>query len=232
MSENELRDLMKEITRHIHTMENGVMADDMKRLGMSYHRQFGVSIVQLRQMAKNYPTDAALAQLLWDKNWRETRIMATLMMPKAELNEAIAREWAGSSDFVEITEQLALNLLSQTEAAFGWMLLWLQVSDAQVNLAAFLSIAHMSLRRRDLSARDFEQFLDPLFTYAAKPDGQNWRALALALRRLGRKSKSLHQTVLAQVKGLNAANNQHIEWLQHDVLTELEDPAIVELIEQ
>ena len=63
----------------IKSHKSGEVADLMSQNGITYKKNWGVSIIDLREIAKQFDPDHLLALKLWNKHWRETMILATLI---------------------------------------------------------------------------------------------------------------------------------------------------------
>jgi len=57
------------ILKKIRTYESGPSVDGMKRLGLNYHKNFGVSLINLKKIAGQYHPNHELAKLLRTKNF-------------------------------------------------------------------------------------------------------------------------------------------------------------------
>ena len=90
---------------------NGVVAASMREKGLQYRVIWGVSIQHLQEMAAEVGEDYALACQLWQEDIRECKILATLVMPRHEMQEELARQWIDSLTTQEMAEWLAFNLL-------------------------------------------------------------------------------------------------------------------------
>ncbi|NOR73788.1 MAG: hypothetical protein GQ525_01380, partial [Draconibacterium sp.] len=88
----------------IKLLRNGDIADAMKRTGIEYKMNWGVSLVVLRQTAKEFEPDHVLALKLWNKQWRETSILATLLDEPKKVSEEQMDFWTKSLENIEIAE--------------------------------------------------------------------------------------------------------------------------------
>lgn len=113
----ETSETVKQIKRSFRLFMNGVTASSMRQKGLDYKVNWGVSQVDLRRMAQTYGKDKALAEALWTENTRECKLLATLVMPSAEMtcDEAVA--WAESAPSVETAEAVVFNLFQHLDFA-------------------------------------------------------------------------------------------------------------------
>src|SRR5690554_1457298 len=88
-TENDYQQLLGEIRMR----KNGDLSASMKRQGIEYSVNWGVSVVELRTLARKYKPDHLLAFKLWNKQWRESMILATLLDVPFEVTEEQMDFW-------------------------------------------------------------------------------------------------------------------------------------------
>ena len=89
---------------------NGITTHSMREKGVSYKLNWGISLVDLRQMAQPYGKDYELAVALWKENIRECKILAILIMPAEKMESALADEWITETQEQEMAEIASLYL--------------------------------------------------------------------------------------------------------------------------
>ena len=69
---------------------DGATSASMRNKGLDYKLNWGASLVMLRNEAKEIGQDYQLAIELWKEDIRECKILATLLMPPAEMLPEVA----------------------------------------------------------------------------------------------------------------------------------------------
>jgi hypothetical protein len=95
-------------------MQNGDVADGMKRMGINYRINFGVSIPELLQLAGQYESDNELAFYMLNKPIRETKILSSLLFDIDKLSEENLLEISRKIEYFELIEQFSKNLFSKS----------------------------------------------------------------------------------------------------------------------
>ena len=108
----------KTILRRIQFLKSGDTVAQMKKLGLQYRINWGASIVSLRQLGKEYEPNHLLAMKLWNKQWRETMVLASLLEIPQEMPEEQMDFWTKSLPTIEIAEQLVMNLFVHSDFAY------------------------------------------------------------------------------------------------------------------
>lgn len=119
-TEKEFQQLLQLIKKR----KNGDVAASMKNQGIEYKVNLGVSVVELRELARAYKPNHLLALKLWNKQWRESMILATMLDVPDEVTEEQMDFWTKSFPTIEIAEQASANLWVKTKYAFIKALEW------------------------------------------------------------------------------------------------------------
>ncbi|MFB6340596.1 DNA alkylation repair protein [Saccharicrinis sp. FJH62] len=107
-TEKDLKLVLNQINLH----KNGTVSQSMKDAGLNYRVNFGVSVVDLRKIAKQYAYNNTLAKLLWEKGWRESYILATLIADPETIDIETLTKWMNEILTTELSEQLGNNLIA------------------------------------------------------------------------------------------------------------------------
>ena len=89
----ETQDKLKQIKQRFRLMMNGMASQSMREKGLGYSINWGISLPALKTLAEEYGKDYDLAIELWKENIRECKILATLIMPPADMKADLACLW-------------------------------------------------------------------------------------------------------------------------------------------
>ena len=103
-------DIIKDIRKRCRMAMNGIVSTNMRQRGLDYKLNFGLSVQQIKDLAKRYQPDSELAETLWADNTRELKILATLLYPTDSFTKEKAGDWGVSIPNQEIREQVCINL--------------------------------------------------------------------------------------------------------------------------
>ena len=110
----EIENQIKSIRRAIYLSMNGICAENIDNSGLEYKQNFGVAWSRIVEIAQNYTPDYTLAYRLWLLPIRETKLLATLLCPPAELTAERLAEWTDGITTIELAEIFAFALLRKT----------------------------------------------------------------------------------------------------------------------
>lgn len=106
----EFQEHYKQILDYINAYKNGVTSDSMASYGIDYEKNYGVAMPDLRKISDRYRNSHDFADILWNKGWRETYILSTLLDEPEKYSLELLTSRIESAPNYEILEQLAYNI--------------------------------------------------------------------------------------------------------------------------
>jgi 3-methyladenine DNA glycosylase AlkD len=108
---------LKQIIDEIKRLGTPKSLDGMSRFGIQANNAFGVSIPQLRNLAKKTGTSHEVAQQLWKTGYHEARILATMIDDPVKVTRGQMEEWALGFDSWDVVDNCCGNLFDKTPFA-------------------------------------------------------------------------------------------------------------------
>ena len=152
--------VFQEILRKIKPLQNGDTASSMLKRGLEYKVNLGASIISLQQLASNYEKNHLLAFKLWNKQWRETLILATLLEEPDKVTPNQMDFWVRNFHTSEIAEQAVMNLLSKTSIAFDKAYEYCLGKRLLLKITGLLLIGRLALTDREAPDEAFDPFFE------------------------------------------------------------------------
>lgn len=164
MTKEEIDDKIKELKKSFRLVMNGPASQSMREKGLDYFLNWGVPLVQLKQMAKELPHDYDFAIALWKENIRECKILATLCMPHDKMPEEVADIWMEQTRSQEMAEMQAFNLYQYVDyapkIAYRWM-----ASDKDIyQICAYDILGRLFMKGQEPNERGINEFIDQSVT--------------------------------------------------------------------
>lgn len=110
-------DIIRSIKRDFRLGMNGVVSTSMREKGMNYKINFGLSLPQIRDIAKKYPQNSEVAEILWKENIRESKLLATMLYPLIDMTLDKAEEWISSIEYNEVSDIVSMYLFAKVPYA-------------------------------------------------------------------------------------------------------------------
>lgn len=203
----------------IPTLKNGITSETMERLGINYERNWGVSIVDLKKLASKFEHDHLLALKLWNKKWRETMILATMLDEPNKITEEQMDFWLKTAENIEIVEQAVMNLFAESPFAFVKALEWCRGKKFLVKTAGLLMMGRLSITARNSIDEMFEPFFEVLAPLAKDPQLHN--TFYRSVCQLARRSHMLHAQCVSFAELLQEFTEENAQELGYELHKEL-----------
>jgi 3-methyladenine DNA glycosylase AlkD len=192
----------------------------MARVGIDVSHGLGVSIPDVRAVAKRCGTDQDLALELWLTGIHEARILATLVADPVTLTEAQMERWAEELSSWDLCD-FAADVFSRSPAGRRTIRAWARRPEGYVKRCAFSMIARRAVWDKDAPDREFLDYLPLMRTAATDPRNEVKKGVSWALRQIGKRNRSLHAAALAEAERILALASASARWIARDALREL-----------
>jgi len=198
----------------------------MARFGIQTGTALGVSIPQLRDLAKRAGTDHELAQKLWKTGIHEARILASMIDDSTKVSEAQMEEWAADFDSWDVVDGCCGNLFDKTQFANRKANEWSVRKEEFVKRAGFVLMAELAVHNKEASNKTFLDFL-PLIIREA-PDERNFvkKAVNWALRQIGKRNAALNAAAIKTCAKIRDLDSGSAKWVAADALRELTSASV------
>ena len=156
----ETQDKLKQIKGRFRLMMNGMASQSMREKGLGYSINWGVSLPTLKTLAEEYGKDYELAIELWKENIRECKILATLIMPPADMLPDLASLWVSQVPNQEIAAMVSFNLFQYIEDAKDLAFKWLASESELVQMCGYNVLSRLFMRGDTLDFREINELFD------------------------------------------------------------------------
>lgn len=156
---NDINELVKSIKRSFRLRMNGVTSQSIREKCTNYKLNWGISNLELKEMAKDYGKNQQLALQLWNEDIRECKILATLIMPSNEMTPAIAGEWIGQIETQDLAEFTAYNLFQYLKDAQSLSFKWIASESIIPQLIGYQTLSRLFLNGFSPNESDSNQYL-------------------------------------------------------------------------
>lgn len=200
--------------------------EGMARYGITADKAYGVTMADIKVLAKQLGRDHALALALWDTGWYEARLLAPLIDEPDAVTPAQMDRWCKDFDSWAVCDTACFHLFDRTPHAWKKVTAWAKRREEFQRRAAFALLASLALHRHGGPDEPYLAAL-PLIE-AAADDDRNFikKALSWALRGIGGRNLVLHGAASALATRLAASPEKAARWLGKDALRGLNSPAV------
>lgn len=218
---------LKKIIEKLEILADPAAAQGMARYGIWAKTVYGVSIPNLRRIAKDTGRNQTLSLRLWKRENRETRILAAMIGEPDRVTEDQMEGWVREFDSWEICDQCIMNLFEKTEHSYRKAIEWCAREEEFVKRAGFVLMARLAVSDKKAPDEKFIQFFPMLKDGAC--DGRNYvkKAVNWAIRQIGKRNMPLNMEAVSWAEKIRMMNCSTARWIAADALRELKSEAVL-----
>ena len=198
----------------------------MARYGIATDHAYGVTIPELRTLARELGRGHVLAAALWETGAHEARILASMVDEPALVDDAQFEHWAAGFDSWDLCDQACANLFGRTPLAWTKAPEWTARPEPLVKRAGFALIAALAVGDERSSDERFAELLPLLARYADDDRPLVRKGASWALRQIGKRSPALNATAIETALSLKGGESRGARWVGSDALRELRSDAV------
>jgi 3-methyladenine DNA glycosylase AlkD len=210
-----------DVLGRLHALADPSRLAGTARVGITGVGALGVTVGELRGLARELGRDHDLAAALWASGVHEARILASMVEDRAAVDAEQLDAWAADLDSWDLCDQVCQNLVRHTPHAWAKALEWSGRDEPFVRRAGFAVMAGLAVADGRSDDGRFEPFLRAVAERADDDRPIVRKGASWALRQIGKRSPGLRERAVATARELRSGG-RGARWVAADVLRELE----------
>jgi 3-methyladenine DNA glycosylase AlkD len=198
----------------------------MAKYGMTVEQRLGVSVPDMRKLAKEIGRDHELALGLWRTGIAEARILAAMIDDPDKLTEEQMEDWVEGINSWDVCDQVCMNLFEKNQLAWEKIVDWSQREEEFVKRTAFSLIACLAWHDKKASDARFIELLPVIIRGATDERNFVKKAINWALRNIGKRNIKLNEAAINAAGEIKQLDSKAARWVASDAIRELESDAI------
>ena len=217
---------VKDVMAKLQSKSRPDQLSGMARYGMAVERRLGVSVPDMRKLAKEIGKDHKLALELWKTGIDEAKIVAAMVDEPAKLTEEQMEDWVKDIDSWDVCDQVCMNLFEKNQLAWKKIVEWSDRNEEFVKRTAFSLIACVAWHDKKSSDEKFIELLPIIIKGATDERNFVKKAVNWALRTIGKKNLNLNKAAIDAAKEIQRLDSKAARWIASDALRELQGEAV------
>jgi 3-methyladenine DNA glycosylase AlkD len=217
---------VEEVLQKLKAVAKPDRLDGMARYGMVVDRRLGVSVPDLRKIAKAVGKNHHLALELWRTGIPEARIVAAMIDEPAKVTEQQMEDWVKDLNSWDVCDQVCMNLFEKTPLVWTKIGEWSEREEEFVKRAAFTAIACLAWHDRKTDDAEFLQLLSTIARGATDERNYVWKAVNWALRNIGKRNRTLNRAAIEAAREILSMEAKAARWIALSAIRELESVAV------
>jgi 3-methyladenine DNA glycosylase AlkD len=193
----------------------------MARYNIPSDNALGVTMANLKVLARRLGRNHDLAAAVWATGWYETRMLAALIDEPERVTAAQMDRWARDFDNWAICDTACFALFDRTPHAWAKVAQWSRRREEFIKRAAFATLWGLTVHDKAAADQRFTHGLSLIEREAS--DDRNFikKAVSMALRAIGKRKPSLRVAALAVARRLADSPDAAARWVGKDALRDL-----------
>lgn len=213
---------VQEVLTALHSQANKANIEGKKHFGINTDHSLGLTVPQIRALAKKAGTNHALALALWKTKIHEARHIAAMIADPDKVNEKMMEQWVRDFNSWDIVDGCCSSLFRKTPIAYTKAVEWCERKEEYVRRAGFSLMAFLAVHDKREADAKFEQFFPYIYKYSN--DNRNFvkKAVNWSLRQIGKRNERLCKKAIKVSKQMRMKDDASSKWIAADALRELE----------
>jgi len=206
----------------LHRLADPKNVAGMARFGIVGKNLLGISVVQLRAVAKQSGRDQALAEALWASGLFEARLLAAFVAEPAKVTRRQANAWAKDFENWADCDGVCIHLFRKTCFAHELAKAWSHRQKELVKRAGFTLMATLAVHDKAASDDVFRAYLDRVLAESTDDRHNVKKGVNWALRQIGKRNPVLNREAIRLAMRIRQQDSRAARWIASDALRELQ----------
>ncbi len=202
--------------------------EGMARFAIVGDQRLGVSVPDMRKIAKDIGKDHQLALDLWETGVPEGMIVAGMIAEPEKLTEQQMEAWVVDINSWDICDQVCMNLFEKTPLAEKKIYEWSLREEEFVKRASYALIACLAWHDKEASDEAFTQYFPVIVVGATDERNFVKKAVNWALRNIGKRNQALNKEAIEVAKEIHGIDSKSARWIASNAIRELESEKVQE----
>lgn len=200
----------------------------MARFAIVGDQRLGVSVPDMRKIAKDIGKDHQLALDLWETGVPEGMIVAGMIAEPEKLTEQQMENWVVDINSWDICDQVCMNLFEKTPLAERKIYEWSLREEEFVKRASYALIACLAWHDKEANNEAFTQYFPVIVDGATDERNFVKKAVNWALRNIGKRNQALNKEAIEVAKEIQGIDSKSARWIASNAIRELENEKVQE----
>ncbi|HET7012108.1 MAG TPA: DNA alkylation repair protein [Anaerolineales bacterium] len=212
-----------EVIAQLRLLARPQVLSSMAQFGINPEGRLGLSVPEMRRIAKAAGKSHRLALALWRSGIPEARVVASLVDKPARVTPAQMDRWVRDFNSWDVCDQVCGNLFDKTPHAWAKAREWARRKEEYVKRAGFALMAYLASHDKRAPDSAFVRFFPSIRRGATDERNFVKKAVSWALRNIGKRNPRLGRLALAEARALRISTSRAARWIGSDAERELKN---------
>jgi 3-methyladenine DNA glycosylase AlkD len=193
----------------------------MAKYGITPEKNMGVSVTNIRAIAKDIGKNHELAIQLWETGIRDARILAPHIEEVEKVTEEQMDSWVKDFNSWDVCDNCCGFLFDKTPYNYKKAFEWSKREKEFEKRAGFALIAWLTMHDKKSDDKIFEKFLYVIKKESTDERNYVKKAVNWALRQIGKRNLDLNKKAIDTAKEIQRIDSKSAKWIASDAIREL-----------
>lgn len=219
---------VEEVMQELQSKAKPDQIEGMAKFAIVGDQRMGVSVPDMRKIAKAVGKNHQLALDLWDTGVPEGMIVAGMISEPDKLTDEQMEDWVADINSWDICDQVCMNLFEKSPLAEKKIFEWSDREEEFVKRTSYALIACLAWHDKEAGDEEFIKYF-PIIV-AGSTDERNFvkKAVNWALRNIGKRNQNLNEQAILCARQIHEIDSKSARWIASNARRELESDKIQE----
>jgi len=211
----------EEIIKQIKTAHNPKNVEGMARFGINPENNYGMSVTNLRTMARKIGKDHNLALKLWESEIHDARMLAAHIDKADMVTVEQMEKWVKDFNSWDVCDNCCGHLFDKSKYANQKAIEWSSREEEFVKRAGFALMAWTAVHDKKSDDKKFEIYLKLIKKESTDDRNYVKKAVNWALRNIGKRNRGMNKKAIIAAKEIQKIKSKSAKWIANDAIREL-----------
>lgn len=196
---------------------------NVTKMGIPENNSLGVSISNIRNLAKSIPKSNEIAYQLWHSGYHEAQLLSVLIFEKKDITLSEIKILIDDVKSWDLCDHLCKNLVIKITGYENLIYECITSSQTYTKRAAFTLIASDVIHNKKISDSTINNYLTLIKNHSHDNQIHIKKAIIWALKEIGKKNYNYHDKALILAYELYENGDKNQQWIAKNTLKELEN---------
>lgn len=217
---------VEDVLKKLQAKAKPANVEGIAKFGIVAEKRMGVSVPDMRKIAKETGKNHNLALELWKTGIPEARIVAALVGDPEKLTEKQMEDWVKDINSWDVCDQVCMNFFEKTPLCWKKIIDWSEREEEFVKRTAFALIACLAWHDKETEDEKFIGLLPVIMGGATDERNFVKKAVNWALRNIGKRNTNLNRIAIKTAREIQLVDSKAARWVASGAIRELGSEAV------
>ncbi len=212
---------VEEVIKEMKRVSSLITIESQERFAISSVNSIGMTVPQMRALAKKIGKNHPLALQLWKTKIHEARHIAVMIADPLEVTEKLMEQWLRDFNSWDIVDGCCSGLFRKTPFAYSKAIEWSKKEKEFEKRAGFTMMAMLAVHDKKSADKKFEQFFPLIIKESSDERNFVKKAVNWAIRQIGKRNERLCKKAIEAAAKIYMRGDPSSRWIASDALREL-----------